>query len=85
MTIKGGMTEYYKQTNNRFEFVRELQRAHPDIVKMTRKWKRWQHQVDYRPFKKNRLIRRKDFDFDNLPKIDNYGMKLVNKAELING
>jgi len=85
MKYKGGMTEYYKQTNNRFEFVKELQRAHPDIVKLTKKWGRWHHQVDYRPFKNNRLIRRKDFDWDSLPEVDNYGMKLVNKAELING
>jgi len=77
MTIKGGMTDYYKKTNNRLEFVRELQKAHPDIVKLTKKWGRWHHHVDYRSFKKNRLIRRTDIDWDNMPKVNNYGMKLV--------
>jgi hypothetical protein len=38
MTTKGGMTDYYEKTNQRLEFVRELQRAHPDVVKITRKW-----------------------------------------------
>jgi hypothetical protein len=29
-------------------------------VKVVKKFKRWQHHVDYRPFKKNKLIRRAD-------------------------
>jgi len=77
MQIKGGMTDYYEKTNNRLEFAKELQRAHPDVVKITKKWGRWHHQVDYRPFKRNKLIRRKDIDWNNLPKIDNYGMELI--------
>lgn len=81
MTMKGGNTdELYKQTadfDGRLEMAKSLQRQHPDVTKITRKWGRWQHQVDYRPFKKNKLIRRTDIDWENLPKVDNYGMKLV--------
>jgi hypothetical protein len=58
MQLRGGMTEHYEATNKRWEFCKELQNAHPDVVKITQKWGRWQHQVDYRPFAKNKLIRR---------------------------
>lgn len=79
MRMKGGNTdELYKQNENfdgRLEMARQLQSQHPDCVKITRKWNRWQHQVDYRPFKNNKLILKKDII---IPKgINNYGMKLV--------
>jgi hypothetical protein len=55
--------------------AQSLQRQHPDVVKITRKWGRWQHQVDYRPFKKNRLIRKPGVE---IPEgVNNYGMQLV--------
>ena len=77
MTIGGGMTDYYKKTNNRLEFVKELQSKHPDVVKITRKWGRWQHSVDYRPFKGNRLIKKPGIV---IPEgVNNYGMVLVKK------
>jgi hypothetical protein len=81
MTMKGGNTdELYKQTpdfDGRLEMAKSLQQQHPDVVKITRKWGRWQHHVDYRPFKTNRLIRRTDIDWENMPKVDNFGMELV--------
>lgn len=77
MTVKGGMTDYYEKTNNRLEFVQELIKAHPDVVKLTKKWGRWHHQVDYRPFKKNKLIRVDNYDEIVQKEINNYGMKLV--------
>lgn len=59
MHMKGGNTdELYKQDakfDGRLEMARSLQRQHPDCVKIARKWGRWQHQVDYRRFRKNRL------------------------------
>lgn len=74
MTVKGGMTPYY-QGDGRYKMAKELQEKHPDVVKITRKWGRWQHQVDYRPFKGNRLIKRKGVE---IPEgVNNYGMKLV--------
>jgi len=49
---------------------------HPDVVKMTWKFNRWHHQVDYRPFKANKLLRKPDVV---VPKgINNYGMILTN-------
>ena len=78
MTIKGGMTPYY-QDDGRWKMAEELRRKHPDVVKVTRKWGRWQHHVDYRPFKRNKLIRKPDVE---IPQgVDNYGMKLVDKRK----
>jgi hypothetical protein len=60
--MAGGNTdELYRQDANfdgRLEMARSLHRQHPDVVKVVRKWGRWQHQVDYRPFRGNKLIRR---------------------------
>jgi hypothetical protein len=75
--VKGGMTDYYEQTNKRREFAEELQRAHPDVVKVVWKFNRWHHEVDYKPFKKNKLIRRPDVIIPDEP--NEYGMKLVRR------
>lgn len=58
MTISGGMTEYYKQTEKRKQFAEMLQQAHPDVVRVTWKFGRWHHEVDYRRFRGNKLIRK---------------------------
>ena len=83
MQMKGGNTdELYRQDeqfDGRLEMAKSLQRQHPDVVKITRKWGRWQHQVDYRPFKGNKLIRKEGIE---IPEgVNEYGMKLVNVAE----
>ena len=79
MTMKGGNTEeLYKlngQADGRLLMAQSLQQQHPDVVKITRKWGRWQHQVDYRPFKGNKLIRKPGVVIPD--GVDNYGMKLV--------
>ena len=80
MTMKGGNTEMlYKLDNEdgRLLMAKSLQAQHPDVTKIRRKWGRWQHQVDYRPFKKNRLIKKEGLE---IPKgVNNYGMVLVKK------
>jgi hypothetical protein len=59
LTMKGGNTdELYIKTeefDGRLEMAKSLYLQHPDVTKITRKWGRWQHQVDYRPFKCNKL------------------------------
>jgi hypothetical protein len=77
MTISGGMTPHY-QGDGRYKMADELRRKHPDVVTITRKWGRWQHQVDYRPFKNNRLIRKPGIEIPDGP--NEYGMKLVKVA-----
>ena len=75
MTVPGGMTPHY-QGDGRWKMAEELRQKHPDVTTIVFKWGRWQHQVDYRPFKGNRLIRRPDVDLGALPAVDNYGMRL---------
>ncbi len=78
MKMKGGNTEeLYKLDNQdgRLLMAQSLQQQHPDVVKIVRKWGRWQHSVDYRPFKRNELIKKDDII---IPEgINNYGMQLV--------
>jgi hypothetical protein len=77
MTVKGGMTPHY-EGDGRLKMAQSLQAQHPDVVKIAWKWGRWQHQVDYRPFKKNRPILRKGVVIPDEP--NNYGMKLVKRS-----
>jgi hypothetical protein len=83
MTMKGGNTEeLYKldgQKDGRLLMAQSLQAQHPDVVKIVRKWGRWQHSVDYRPFKANRLKRKPGVV---IPEgVNNYGMVLVKKGD----
>jgi len=74
MKMKGGNQDIYNETNDRLEFALSLQKQHPDCVKVTRKFNRWHHHVDYTFFRKNKLI-----PIQELPKnkINNYGMVLA--------
>lgn len=79
MTMRGGNTESLylppDGTDGRLLMVQSLRDQHPDVVTITRKWNRWQHQVDYRPFKRNRLKRKPGVE---IPQGTNeYGMHLV--------
>lgn len=78
MTMKGGNTEsLYKLDggkDGRLLMAQSLVRQHPDVARISWKWGRWQHHVDYRPFKKNKLKRKKGIE---IPKgVNDYGMKL---------
>ena len=76
MKMKGGNTDELYQDGGRLKMAQSLRHQHPDLVTITRKWGRWQHQVNYRVFKCNKLILKDDVI---IPKgINNYGMELVN-------
>lgn len=76
MRMKGGNTdEVYANTDNRREFAESLREQHPDVVKVVWKFNRWHHQVDYKPFKGNKLIRKDGLVLSN--GINEYGMKLI--------
>ncbi len=77
MTVAGGMTDYYEKTDKRLEFVEELQRAHPDIVRLTEKWGRWHHHVDYSGFKQQ-LRRRPDVVIPD--RVNDFGMVLEERS-----
>lgn len=56
LRMKGGNTDELYQGNGRLKMAESLRLQHPDVVTVKWKWHRWQHVVDYRPFKRNRLI-----------------------------
>lgn len=78
MKMKGGNTDELYQDDGRLKMALSLQRQHPDVVKVGRRCGRWQHIVNYRPFKGNKLVKKEGID---IPQgIDNYGMVLVANA-----
>jgi len=55
MTMSGGNTDELYQGDGRLEMARSLQRQHPDVVSIVEKWGRFQHNVNYSPFRFNKL------------------------------
>lgn len=56
MTMTGGNTEslyQLQQADGRLLMAQSLQKQHPDVVKIIRRWGRWQHSVNFRKFKTN--------------------------------
>jgi hypothetical protein len=79
MTMKGGNSDELYQGDGRLDMAKSLQEQHPDITKIVEKWGRYQHHVDYKGFRKNKLIKRTSKTF---PAVNNYGMRL---EEIIDG
>ncbi len=74
LTQAGGNESIYDDTNNRMEFAQSLVDQHPDVARVTWKFNRWHHHVDYRRFKNNILKRKAGFNYSG---INNYGMELI--------
>jgi hypothetical protein len=73
-TMKGGNTDAFYAAEGTLPKSQMLVRLHPDVARLTWKFGRWHHQVDYGPFRANRLIRRDDIAIPS--GVDNYGMVL---------
>lgn len=72
--MKGGNTdELY--AGGTLEKSAQLAEHHPDVAKVVWKFNRWHHHVDYRQFRRNKLIKKKDVIV--IDRINEYGMKLV--------
>ena len=78
MSMRGGNTDELYHGDGRLRMAQSLQQQHPDVVRVTWKFHRWQHQVDYRPFKQNKLIRREGVTIEQQP--NEYGLRLVQQA-----
>jgi hypothetical protein len=83
MIMKGGNTDHvYVDEDKRKKFAESLRDQHPDVVKVIWRFDRWHHDVNYKPFKNNKLIKKKGLI---IPKcVNNYGMKLKRIGELKN-
>jgi len=82
MRMTGGNTDQlYKQNekmDGRLLMAQSLKEQHPDVTTVTKKWGRWQHHVDYRPFKGNRLKRKAGV---KTKASGEYGMRLHKKEQ----
>jgi hypothetical protein len=74
LTMKGGNTDVL-YANGTLEKSQALVDFHPDVAKVVWKFNRWHHYVDYRAFKKNRLLKKEGLVIPNV--INDYGMKLI--------
>jgi hypothetical protein len=74
MRMNGGNTDQLYKDDGRKKMAEALAELHPDCVKVSWKFNRWQHHVDYRRFKKNKLKRKEGIVIPS--GIDNYGMVL---------
>jgi hypothetical protein len=78
MVQGGGNTDDLYQEDGRLKMAESLRDQHPDIVRVIRRFNRWQHYVDYTGFD-HKLIRKENLNLVN--KVNNYGLILENIAE----
>jgi hypothetical protein len=76
--IGGNTKDFYSKEGTLPKSMMQY-KLHPDVSRVVKKFSRIHHEVDYRPFKGNKLIRKEGME---IPKgINNYGMKLVDKRQ----
>ena len=73
MKMKGGNTDQLYKDDGRLKMAQSLVEQHPDVTTIVWKWGRWQHKVDYRRFRKNKLQLKPSIEIPD--GIDNFGMK----------
>jgi hypothetical protein len=73
-TVKGGNLAAFYAAEGTLPKSRMIARLHPDVARVTWRFGRWHHHVDYRPFKRNRLVLKADAEVRS--GVDNYGMAL---------
>lgn len=71
--MKGGNTEEFYRDEGTLPKSQMIADLHPDVAKVVWRFNRWHHHVDYKPFKKNALLRTVD-----IPEgINDYGIREV--------
>lgn len=77
--LTGGNTDEFYAKEGTLAKSRMQVAVHPDVSRLTWKFGRWHHHVDYRRFRRNQLIRKPGIE---IPEgVNEYGMKLVNVSE----
>lgn len=78
MTMGGGNTDAFYAAEGTLPKAKMIVELHPDVARLVWKFQRYHHQVDYRPFRRNKLIRRPDV---SIPQgVDDYGMRIEQRA-----
>ena len=78
--MRGGNSADFYDSEGTLPKSQMLVDMHPDVSKVVFKFNRWHHHVDYSRFKNNKLI--KIIDTNHLPKVNNYGLTLVDLETL---
>ena len=74
MTMKGGNSDELYVDDGRLKMAQSLKDQHPDITTIKQRWGRWQHVVNYRGFRHNKLIKKPGLI---IPRgVNEYGLKL---------
>lgn len=80
MNMKGGNTTEIYQGDGRAKMARSLERVWPGVVETRRRFQRPQHVVKYAWQRFDTpLKRRKDVDFSEFKRVDEYGLELKTK------
>lgn len=74
MLIKGGNTDELYRDDGRKKMAESLKEQHPDVVEVVWRFNRWHHDVNYKPFKNNLLIKKEGIVVGS--GVNNYGMVL---------
>lgn len=73
--VKGGNTEEFYSKEGTLPKSKMQVAMHPDVSRLSFRFGRWHHYVDYSPFKNNRLKKRPGLKIGK--KTNNYGMKVI--------
>lgn len=74
-TMKGGNTDEFYANEGTYDKSKMLVEMHPDVTSLTKKFNRWHHHVNYRPFKNNMPIKKEGLKLGH--GVNEYGMKLI--------
>lgn len=74
--MRGGNSKEFYDKEGTLPKSKMLENLHPDVAKVKWKFNRWHHDVNYKPFKENKLKKacKNNFEGEN-----NYGLKRVKK------
>lgn len=75
--MSGGNTEVFYKNEGTLPKSQMLVDMHPDVSKLVWKFNRWHHQVNYKVFKNNTIIKKEGLTIPNT--INNYGIILKTK------
>jgi len=74
-TMSGGNTKEFYDVEGTKKKSQILADMHPDVATVVWKFNRWHHHVNYKPFQKNKLALRADYQPAH--GINNFGMELI--------
>lgn len=75
--LAGGNTAEFYSKEGTAPKSAMLVKLHPDVARLTFRWGRLHHYVDYAPFEKNKLLLRDDLP--PLPMRNEYGMEIIER------